>query len=393
MRHAILSIFICLGAVACDSAQPDNTAPVDDSADPSLVAMRQDAVMQAATIIHDTHVDFVAVASALEAATQAWVDAPSTTTKEDVHLRFHEASAVWQRAEVMIVGPAGAMGNSAGGMDLRDKIYSWPLTNPCRVDQELLNKGYEGDKLASQTINVFGLDAFEYLTFNEADSNACPINSTINSDGSWAALGADEINLRRRHYALAVAKLLVSHAQELKGHWTPGAEFRNAFEKPATGDVYGSTREVLNGLTDALFYLEKDVKDMKVGRPIGMIECATATCPEAVESRFANRSLANIAANLEGFDLLFNGGDGVGFDDLLTQVGALSTRDEIKADLAAAQAKVESFEIEMNEALTVDAAGLQELYDLLRNLSTLLKTEFITVLDLDLPQRADGDND
>lgn len=384
---------LCVGLVACDSPKTENNTSPNNTEKPSLVAMRQAVVTQAATTIHGTYVDFVTVSKALEVATQAWVNGPTDATRDEVRLRFHEASAVWQRAEVMIVGPAGVMGDAAGGRDLRDKIYSWPLTNPCRVDQEVVNKGYEGEKLAAQTINVFGLDAFEYLVFHDAETNACPINSTINSEGSWAALGANEVNSRRRAYALAVAKLLVVHAEELRGHWEPAAEFRKTFESPQAGSVYGSTREVLNALTDALFYVEKDVKDMKVARPIGAMDCVNPTCPDALESRFAKRSLANIRENLAGFEAIFSGGSGVGFDDLLTEVGATETRDEMKADLAAAQAKAASFAVEMDVALADDLEGLQELYDLLRNLSTLLKTEFITQLDLDLPKRAEGDND
>lgn len=350
-------------------------------------------VNQAAVTIQATYGEFDTAAKALQTATQDWVDAPSDTTRDVVRLRFLEAASVWQRAEVMIVGPAGVMGAVAGGLDLRDKIYSWPLTNPCRVDQELASLGYENDPLDSKTINVFGLDAFEYLAFNDATTNACPINSAINADGIWAALATDEIAARRRAYALAVAKLLVSDTAALATHWEADAAFRTAFETPTSADAYANTREVLNALTDALFYLEKDVKDMKVGRPLGVVDCPTATCPDARESRYANRSLAHIGENLKGFELLFNGGAGPGFDDLLTEVGALSTRDEILADLAAAQAKIASFTVEMDEALLRDLPGIQELYDLLRNLSTLLKTEFITVLDLDLPKRAEGDND
>lgn len=382
-----------LGLVACESEKTENnTTPVNNE-NPSLVAKRQAVVTQAATTISGTYGEFVTTAKALETAAEAWVNTPSETTQNEVRVQFHAASDVWQRAEVMIVGPAGVMGDAAGGRDLRDKIYSWPLTNVCRVDQEIVNKGYEGEKLAAQTINVFGLDAFEYLAFHDAESNACPINSTINSEGTWAALGAEEVNTRRRAYALAVAKLLVSHAEELEGHWKSGAEFRTAFESPQMGGIYGSTREVLNALTDALFYVEKDVKDMKLARPIGVMDCVNPTCPEALESRYAKRSLANIQANLAGVEAIFTGGEGQGFDDLLTEVGATETRDELKADLAAAKAKAASFSVEMDEALVADKEGLQELYDLVRNLSTLLKTEFITVLDLDLPKRAEGDND
>ena len=40
-----------------------------------------------------------------------------------------------------------------------------------------------------------------------------------------------------------------------------------------------------------------------------------------------------------------------------------------------------------------DPAGVKALYDSLRVIVVLLKTEFISVLDLELPKRVEGDND
>ena len=37
--------------------------------------------------------------------------------------------------------------------------------------------------------------------------------------------------------------------------------------------------------------------------------------------------------------------------------------------------------------------GVQRLYDALRAIVAILKTEFISVLDLELPKRVEGDND
>ena len=44
------------------------------------------------------------------------------------------AMNVWQQAEMMQVGP---LVNNSGF--LRNKIYSWPLTNSCNVDFEVIN--------------------------------------------------------------------------------------------------------------------------------------------------------------------------------------------------------------------------------------------------------------
>src|SRR5690606_29393153 len=105
---------------------------------------------------------------------------------------WREAMVLWQRAELTQLGPTGLMGSVLAGEDLRDEIYSWPLVNPCRIDQELVAKSYEDtDQLASALINLRGLDALEYLLFHDGPGNACAATVSINKDGSWDAIAPE----------------------------------------------------------------------------------------------------------------------------------------------------------------------------------------------------------
>lgn len=354
---------------------------------------RQEVVSNVAAFSAQTYEEFEGVSVGLEQSVSAWQGAPSDATLEDARAKFHEAMDVWQRAELLQFGPAGVMGSVAAGEDLRDQIYSWPLSNTCRIDQEIVREGYAND-LSGQAVNIRGLDALEYLLFYTESSNSCPINSAINTDGTWAALGEEEVRARRAAFALAVAREIRLSAERLNAHWEVGAEFRAQFEDPQSGTHYGSLREVLNAVTDSLFYVEKELKDMKLAPPIGVMGCASSSCPELAESRYADRGIANMSQNLRAFERLYSGGEGgTGFDELLEHVGAIETRDEIRADIAAATALVEGFESEFLVTLAENPDSLLELYELVRNISTLLKTEFISLLDLDLPKRAEGDND
>ena len=82
----------------------------------------------------------------------------------------------------------------------------------------------------------------------------------------------------------------------------------------------------INAVSDAMFYLEADVKDHKLGQPAGLSNCTTTTCPEALESHWAHRSKEHVRSNLVGFRKLFVGcgeGDaGLGFEDYLIAVGS-----------------------------------------------------------------------
>ena len=318
---------------------------------------------------------------------------------DDPRAAFTDAMDTWQEAEVFQFGPAGVMGEVLGGDDLRDEIYSWTTVNPCRVDQELVEQAYlDADAFASEPVNVRGLDALEYLLFAEGTGNACKPNSRINEDGAWAALSAEELTTRRLAYAQTVATILKGHADALVTAWSPtGADFATALATAGAGsEVYPSAREALNAVSDAMFYVEKSTKDMKLGETAGLIDCATDTCPDALESKYAHRSRENIIANLRGFKALLTGGDAdaaIGFVDLLEAVGSGALGTRLVNEVDAAIAALEAIDTTLTEALANDPAVVRAAYDTLKVAVTSFKTDFLAVLDLEIPARAASDND
>ena len=106
-------------------------------------------------------------------------------------------------------------------------------------------------------------------------------------------------------------------------------------------------------------------------------------------------------ANLRGFQALFLGApagtDAYGFDDLLVEVGATDLSAKMVRELDAAIAAVEAVPGTFDEALALDNAAGQAAflvaYDAVKLVCDDLKTQFLTVLDLELPNRLDADND
>ena len=85
-------------------------------------------------------------------ATLAWREELTDENHQVAQDAWRDANAVWQRLEVMQVGPAGTAGRRVGGEDLRDVIYSFPMSNPCRIDQELEAERYLDDGWADCTV-------------------------------------------------------------------------------------------------------------------------------------------------------------------------------------------------------------------------------------------------
>ncbi len=350
----------------------------------------------AETVIRPETQAFAEATKTLENATVAYRSSLSAADLDAARDAWRNAMNAWQRLEMMQIGPAGASDSVLGGADLRDEIYSWPLINKCRVDQELVEGAYQNEgTFASEAVNVRGLDALEYLLFQEGTQNACAPQNDINAQGTWSTIVA-EVDQRRADYAAAVASILDGHATQLRNAWE--GSFLPAYVGAGSDtSVYPSQRDALNATSDALFYLEKQTKDAKLGVPLAIIDCGAAGCPDTPESKVALHSKQQIQQNIAGFRALFTGGvgeDALGFDDWLRAAGAEDVADAMLADLGSAEAALLAIdEPTLTEALAEDPASVTALFDALSELAVHLKTDFVTVLDLELPAAVEGDND
>lgn len=340
---------------------------------------------------------FAIAASDLETATAALAAAPDDPDAIAVaRAAFGAAAQTWQIVEVMQLGPAGSSAVAIGGADLRDEVYSWPAVNTCRVDQELVLGEYGApDFTETRLVNAYGLDALEYLLFVESPDNTCAPQLPINQ-GEWAALGDEEVTRRRAAYAAAIASAVAAVGKELADAWN--GDFAEHLADPtAPGSPYGSEAAAMDELLRAMFYIDKVLKDQKLARPAGILDCSTATCPETVESPWSATSKEHVLANLEGFRRIFVGGidadAATGFDDLLAAIGEEAFAEEILTDIEAAVAAVEAIDGSFQEALAADESALDAAHVAVRNLTDALKGHVSTVLMLTIPAEAAGDAD
>ncbi len=391
-----LPLALVLSLSGCPRAEP-NVPPISEEGDR---ATSRAALAAAAgeCILGETR-QFNERAQALDAAVQAWGASPDATTLATARAAFDDAMNVWQRLEVMQVGPL-ARKTSPGGGDLRDHVYSWPLTSRCAVEEQIVSQSYAAPDFGTQVLTRRGLDALEYLLFHEGETTACPSTSKIVAQGTWAALTPSERAERKRAYAAAVTTDLRGRAETIVTAWAPeGGDFLATMKSAGPGNaVFPTTQSALNALSDAIFYLEAEVKDMKLAKPLGLRECELDTCPEFLESRHARKSALWMRANLEGAQKLLLGcgeeNAGTGFDDLLEAYGAGELAGRLRAEPAKVHAALEALGNEdFAPALATDKAKVRAVYDALKGLTDLLKVDMIGVLDLELPQTIEGDND
>jgi len=116
-------------------------------------------------------------------------------------------------------------------------------------------------------------------------------------------------------------------------------------------------------------------------------------CPEGAEHQTSTASVEAVAANLRGFRTLFIGGDGFGTDDLLDAVRHVNLTAEILLRTDTAIEIADTTTVSIQDGVLENSAEINALYDAVQDVTTLLKTDLVTVLSIEVPAELSGDND
>ncbi|MBO6565794.1 MAG: imelysin family protein, partial [Pseudomonadales bacterium] len=348
--------------------------------------------------------DFETQATAMETAVAEYAAAPADESLRDAaRAAWSNAMDSWQHNEVLQIGPAGRSQNPdavLGGQDFRELIYSWPFTlDTCGLETAASN----GDAVDGTTsIDITGLGALEYMLFTDAASESC-------SDQPDTAA-------RAAHSERLAARIVVL-ADSLENRWnSAGGNYVNQWNTAGDGSVtYATPQDALDALSIAMFYVEKETKDRKVGLTTGVgatgLTCGNpSSCPEFLESRLSNRSGENLAANFETLRDLFTGTNGgMGVNDLLIGIDREDLATKVIAEIDIVLASIAAIESDTGFEAAVEAiADRNECVNafsnstglapcaLLGEMKTALDTfriDIVGALSLAIPDSAAGDND
>lgn len=378
---------------ACQDAEGEGD---DGSAAVSSQAKREVLDSIATQVVAPATADFETAARDLDAAVAAWAAAPTDeATRETARQAWRDAMVQWQVLEVMQIGPAAPSLSAVAGEDLRDAVYSWPTIDTCSIDRALAEQLYAGpDFFATQLVWSYGMDALEYLLFASTDTHTCP--ALVELDGTWSAMSSDDLASRRTAYAVVVADAVTSTAADLSGRWS--GEFADSLATAGEpGSAYASADEALDEVFRAMFYVDKQTKDAKLGVPLGMVEgCAAAPCVDLLELPHGELGAEAIAANLRALRQLVLGGRderGTGFDDLLVEAGHPEIANTLISQIDLAISAAEGFEGSLQEIAATDPAALTPLYNAIKSVTDTLKGPFVMTLQLTIPAEGAGDND
>lgn len=349
-----------------------------------------------ATCTSEVHTRFQASMDALVTASRAYEASPTEAHRDAARAAFIAALDEWQQAEMLRFGPA-ADRTQPGGQALRTQIYGWPEHNRCLIEEQLVTRGFEAPSFVSAPVSVRTLTAVEFLLFSTDTHNVCPPDHPINVSGAWAALSPQEIVSRRATYARIVSEQVALAAHTLVAAWSGAQGFTRTLVDAGRGSALFETQQsALNAVFNGPLYLDTDSKDLRLARPLGIANCDFDTCLDALESPYAGRSRVHIRNNLRGARRVLLGcaaGSNRGFDDLLASIGARTLSSQLVAKLDAAEIAVDAIaDDSLAGPIVHDRARVIAAYNAIRELTSLLKTEFAMALALRLT-RVEGDTD
>lgn len=357
--------------------------------------------------------------TALSAATAALSDASGVDSyctsigsegeaaaQDAVKLVWRDAVNAMQKTEPHAVGPIANNEDT-----LRNRIHSYANTDlgACSIDRSVVAQGSSDFDLGVRSSNQRGLGAIEYLLFNPVLTTNCAPQITDTSE--WDALSTQEQRTQRCNYASKLATDVAAAASTVLTSWeASGGDYRAVFVSE------GNAGESLQLLTDAIIvHMDKEAKDKKVGIPTGVKEeCSSSSCPSLVEFPYTETSTAAIKNNLQGFRSLFTAEDGKGLDDLITARGyadvtasLLEKTDAAIANIDAATVSIFDQATAINDSATEtqctnsyvnpDTQSINysacALTGLMKRITDVLKIEFVTVLEVNLPGSVQSDND
>jgi hypothetical protein len=331
-------------------------------------------------------------------------DGPAiTAARAAADAAFGDAVDRWERADALLIGPA-AMHNAT----LRDRIYAWPALAPCEIDRDVVNhwntpSSYDiSTKLGRQR----SLSAIEYLLFQAGTAHNCALEPA-----GWSALGSALPRARCRLAATLATDVAIS-AAALHTAWRPasegGGDYAGELARAGQGSSLPSAHEAVNLVSSSFFFVDRIVKDMKLGEAAGIVAgnaCGAVNepCVREVELRYADRATAAIRANLAALREGVSGtrpagatwvaSDGPGFDDFLVAIGHPELADSMLADLDGAIAKANALPESFLTALTSNYSAIVDTHTAVKKFTNDLKSQFLTVLALDIPDDVASDND
>jgi predicted lipoprotein len=391
-------------ATTLDGGQPAPNSPSTeaDGLAGGLRLNQNDLFRQLGDGIARQNAAFSASTVKLGQTIEAYCSDPATQDRTPAREAWKETMLLWEELELFQVGPLAANAKA-----LKTAIYGWPQhANYCGIDEQALLASKSTDYKLPINTNRKGLQAIEYLLYEESMASSCSSSSKVTLE--WNAVPQDNRAAVRCAYLKPLAAELQANAGIVVQVW--GTEGNN-YLTSVIGNAEAE-KSALQSLYENLFYLDREVKNYKIATPAGHdpLYCPNSPAPCQGKDEFPRSGISReaIQANIKAFtNLIYGFEDGNrrrpgGFAALVRELGdaTVATRSE------AVTRELSTIFSSQNESLNELIARqnnenceqsqisiLCQLRKSIKQVSKEVKHEYSRLLSLKVPSDPQGDND
>ena len=319
-------------------------------------------------IIIPAYTAFQADAVSLDAAVAAFNANPASGTLTALQTAFKATYKQWQATSVFEIGPAEQI-------DLRVNTNTYPA-DVTQINSNINTNTYNPALLAN--LSAKGLPAIDYLLFGVgADNNAILLQYTTDSKAA-----------NRKTYLAALSAELKTNATTVLTAWN-GA-YKTTFINADGTDQGSSTGQLVNQLV----YDYEILKNYEIGIPAGVQSMGT-TFPQKVQAYYSKMSVQLALLHIQAVQSIYNGNNGLGLDDYLTQANAKysdgrALNTVIQTQFATAITKLQALTDPLSDNIKNNNTAVTAAYTELQKLTVLLKTDMPSSLGILITY---GDND
>jgi hypothetical protein len=318
----------------------------------------------ASAIIEPTVSDLADKLMILETKSSDFTTSPTLTSLNELKVSYLEANKSFQHFKVLNIGPYMTY-------SIKNTMNTYP-TDTVKIENNISSGSYVLG--AAQNSAAIGLPCLDYLLYYKDEALTVELYSS------------DPEATSRSLYLNEIVSKMKNELNLASSNWT---DYKVDFLASTGNDVASSTNTLFNEYIKDI----ELIKNAKIGIPAGN-QTGGQTLPSYVEGFFGGHSLLLAKENLNGLLDFYKGGEGIGFDDYLTDVqgedGTLSQ--DITNQFGAIQDKIDVLLGPLSADIDANSTAVNELYLELKSLVTFTKTDMSSALGLLITyQDNDGD--
>ena len=315
-----------------------------------------------------------ATAEDLYSAVQTFNANPDLTNLQQLKAAWQAAALAFQKVNAFNFGPA-----ESNTGNLTSDLATFP-SNASTIESFVAQMGSTGfDPLNNFSRDTRGLFGMEYLLYSQDESSTLAAFS--GTSGST-----------RRNYLLAIAGDFRDKSVSTANAWPA---YRSTFINAKGTDAGGSTSQLFNHMLISY----ENVKNYKLGLPLGVRAGQTAPEPALCEALYSGISVELIRAHFEAIRSVYYGldqygADGIGFDDYLRGItNGDALVNETTTQFDAVRTKLQSIPLSPLSQQVISAPQpATEAYLAMQQLTRYIKTDMSSLMGISITYSS-GDGD